>query len=274
MKKFIIFGLSILFAASFMLVNEPIFVKKHLAMATETPQKKLMAIVVDDFGGFERAGVDDLLTSSVPVTCAIIPFADNTQADYDRATAAGKEVILHMPMQAHVKLPDSWYGSVFIRNDDTQAAAVEKLDKCVKSLPNIAGFNIHIGSGVCQNVELMKAVYDYANDHNLYFLDSRTIISDKCEEACQASNSIYLGRDVFLEPSHNRSYKGVMKQLQEGFSIAQEKGYAIVIGHVGPEGGNNTARAIIDFAKSIKDSDVEIVALNRVYEKIKSEQFK
>lgn len=281
MKKFVIYVCIILLGFCAALTIKPIFVDCSLASQTDVklptknpkePQVSLMAIVIDDFGGYSRAGVDELLQSSVPITCAILPMTDNSLADFQAATESGKEVILHMPMQAHVNLPENWYGSIYIKNDDSTDVAIEKLEKALACFPNVKGFNIHIGSGASQNVELMKAMYDYANEHNLYFLDSRTILADKCEEACTMANSIYLGRDVFLEPEHNKSYSGVMERLNEAMQISKEKGYAIVIGHVGPEGGYNTARAIIDFAA--QQNGIEIVPLSTIFDIVKNEQFK
>lgn len=238
------------------------------------PKASLLAIVIDDFGGFERTGVDELLNSNIDITCAIIPFVDYSKEDYSKAVGGKKEVILHMPMQAHVNLPESWYGPVYIGNYENPTSAIEKLEKCLKEFPNAKGFNIHIGSGASRNKELMEAMYKYADSHNMFFLDSRTILDDKCEDASKSASSVYLGRDVFLEPEKNRSYAGVTYRLNEAANIAKEKGYAIAIGHVGAEGGINTARAIIDFSKTLEGQNIKIVPLSTVYNYIKDNQFK
>lgn len=283
MKKFILYFLSIFAIFNICAVTKPIFVTQFLAQENDiqtpevdsgAPKTSLLAIVIDDFGGYSRAGVDELLDSSIPITCAILPFSDNSQSDYDKAISNGKEVILHMPMQAHISLPENWYGSMYIKNNDTPQTAIDKLEKCLNSMPQVKGFNIHIGSGVSQNVELMQSIYDYAKEHNLFFLDSRTILADKCEEAAMLSDSIYIGRDIFLEPEHNRSYAGVINRLNECAQIAQEKGYAIAIGHVGPEGGLNTARAILDWSKKCEENKIKIVPLSEICQLISQEQFK
>ncbi len=284
MKKSVFIILSILMLALMLPINKPVFVSKDISyclnvaeMPKESFQKppaKLLAIVVDDFGGYERAGVDELLESDVPITCAIMPFVDNTKTDYEKAINNKKEVILHMPMQAHVRLPESWYGPVYITNYESTDSATEKLEKCLAEMPEAKGFNIHIGSGASRNQELMKAMYDYSSSHDLYFLDSRTNLGDKCEEASKMSNSIYLGRDVFLEPNKNKSYAGVISRLNQTISVADENGYAIAIGHVGAEGGTNTARAIIDFYKSLDKEKYNVVPLSSIYDLIKSKNFK
>ena len=74
-----------------------------------------MAIVIDDFGSFDQSGVKTLLDCDVPLTCAVIPNVYNTNNNISEITKKGHELILHMPMQAHVNLPESWYGPIYIK---------------------------------------------------------------------------------------------------------------------------------------------------------------
>lgn len=229
-----------------------------------------MCIVIDDFGSYDQSGVDLLLSAPVPITCAVLPNVDNTDDNIKRIAGSHHELILHMPMESHVHLPESWYGPTFIRNYDTPEVATRKLDECVKKFPNIKGFNIHIGSGVSRNKTLMSAIYNYANQNNLYFLDSRTIETKGTEDACKETNSIYLGRNVFLEADKNRSYAGVKFRVLESANIALEKGYSIAIGHVGAEGGENTAKAILDTLPELEKMGVKIVPLSEIYEDLRN----
>lgn len=269
MKRF--FNIFALFFAIFnsFCVFRPVLVNKTLAAHKQLKPK--LAIVVDDFGSYDQSGVDLLLNSSVPLTCALLPNVDNTDSNAKAILNGNHELILHMPMESHVNLPASWYGPVYIKQNDSPETAIEKLNACFKNFPAVKGFNIHIGSGVSQNKTLMSAIYKYALEKGLYFLDSRTIETTATEEACSETKSIYLGRDVFLEPNKNRSYAGVKNRLLEGANLACEKGYAIVIGHVGAEGGENTAKAIIDTANEIEKMGVEIVHLSKIYETLKQE---
>lgn len=224
-----------------------------------------MAIVIDDFGSYDQSGVQQLMTCDRPITCAIIPFVDNSKINYEIVKKHGHEPILHMPMESHVSLPQSWYGPVYIRNMDTPEIACEKLEKCLGEFPDIKGFNIHIGSGVSQNKKLMTAIYEFAKAHNLYFLDSRTIVTNATEDACRETNSVYLGRNVFLEADKNKSYSGVCSRLIEGANYALAHGSSIVIGHVGAEGGQNTVKAILDTLDKIEEMGVKIVPLSKIY---------
>ena len=225
-----------------------------------------MSIVIDDFGSFDESGVDTMLSIKEPLTCAVIPLVDNTQNHLVKLSKTNHEIILHMPMQAHVNLPKDWYGETYIAVGDPQETINSKFEKCIKNFPNIAGFNMHIGSGVGKNKETMKKIYNYANNNNLYFLDSRTIETNATELAAKETNSIYLGRDEFLEADKNKSYSNAKFRLLEGAKKAIRTGSSIVIGHVGAEGGEQTAKAILETLPEIKKMGVEIVPLSTLYE--------
>ena len=230
--------------------------------------KPMLALVIDDFGGYDRSGVETMLSIGAPLTCAVMPLCENSKEDATRAKEHGHEVILHMPMEAHIKLPDNWYGNICIRNYDNEENVTKKLDTAIESMGEVKGANIHIGSGVSRNPRLMKAIYDYMKRKNMFFLDSRTIVSNVCEEYCASNHMAYLGRDVFLEADKNKSYGAVLRNLQEACDKAKEQGYSVAIGHVGAEGGENTARAIRDMLPKIQEMGIEIVPLSKIYERI------
>lgn len=239
-----------------------------------TPQSPKLAIVIDDFGSYEQAGVETLLKADCSLTCAVLPFVDNTEKNIEELKNTNHEIILHMPMQSHVNLPENWYGPIYISKYDSSDIIISKLETCLSQFDNIKGFNIHIGSGVSQNKNLMKIIYEFAKTHNLYFFDSRTIKTNATQNACDETSSIYLGRDVFLEADKNKTYSGVKFRINEAINIAKEKGIAIAIGHVGAEGGENTARAIIDSLPLIKAEGVQIVPLSSIFEYMKNNNLK
>ena len=272
-KNIFIFSFMSLFIFSYLIFTNQFFLNKKnsctaITYNNETPYK--MAIVIDDFGSWEQAGVQKILNCGETITCAVLPNVDNTENNLNEIQKYNHEIILHMPMESHVNLNKEWYGPIYIQKTDNKDTIYKKINNCLSQFPNIKGFNIHIGSGISQNKELMKHIYNYAKENDLYFLDSRTIITDAVEKACEETNSIYLGRDVFLEADKNKSYKGVCNRLIEGAYIARDKGYSIVIGHVGAEGGENTARAICDTLPELKKMGVEIVPLSSIYNLIKN----
>ena len=236
--------------------------RREVAFAEDN--EKLLAIIIDDFGGYERGGVDEMLNLPIPLTCAVIPFVENTRSDAELAAKSGKEVILHMPMESHVNLPLSWYGPVFIGNYDSESVACGKIDKCLAEIPEAVGANIHIGSGVSQNKKLMTAIINHFNSKGMFFCDSKTITNSACEGAAIECNTPYISHDVFLEPHGEKSYASACKYLLKAGEIALDKGYAIAIGHVGREGGADTARAILDSLPALKMMGIKIVPLSEI----------
>lgn len=224
-----------------------------------------MVIIIDDFGGYDQSGVETMLSIDAPLTCAVMPCVDNTEKNVKEILDAGKEVIVHVPMQAHVSLPLNWYGEFFVGTYDDKDTVYKKLDRAFESVQGAKGFNIHIGSGVCQNRQTMSYIYDYAIEHKLPFVDSRTHINTVGEDVAKEKNIKYLGRDEFLEPGGERGYDSVKQHIANGIKIAKEKGFCIIIGHVGSHGGENTARAIKDSIAEIKKSGVEIIPLSKAY---------
>jgi len=268
MKKISLF-LSIVFSLSLFALNpllSPISGEKIWA---EKESQPLMAIIIDDFGGYEQSGVETMLSVDAPLTCAVMPNLENSVSNSEAALAAGKEVILHMPMQAHVNLPLSWYGPNFICIGDSRETVNKKIDSALETVKGAKGFNIHIGSGVCQSPETMSRIYDYAEEHGLFFIDSRTHMNTQCAKVAEEKHILYLGRDEFLEPEGNRTYEGVTRHLMVGAELAKTKGFAIVIGHVGSHGGENTARAIKDSVKTLRDMGIKIVPMSELVDHLK-----
>ena len=236
-------------------------------------QMPMLAIVIDDFGQ-SRRGVEKMLANKCPLTCAIMPGLDYSTQDAENAHKNGHEVILHMPMEAYVKLPESWYGPKVIRNYDSEEKAKEKLRECIASIPYCVGVNIHIGSGVCLNKKLVTAILEESRDNNKYFLDSRTHEGSVCAQVAPATNADFVQRDFFLEPTNAPNYEHAKSELKKAVNLAKKQGYAIAIGHVGPEGGDSTAMAIADSIDFIKESGVEIVHLSKIVKKLNQNHHK
>ena len=254
MKRFFYLSLTILFCFSFV-----VSIPKTYSTVSANNEKPKLCIIIDDFGSFDQSGVETMLSIDAPITCAVMPNVDNTTLNIKQIQNANKEVILHMPMEADVSLPKHWYGIDYISTCESKDNIYKKLNNAFSSVNNAKGFNIHIGSGVCQNKDIINHIYNYATEHNLFFIDSRTHINTICDKVANEKNIVYLGRDEFLEPDGDRSYDGVKRHLLIGANLAKEKGYAIVIGHVGVHGGENTANAIKDTVSHIKNLGIDIV---------------
>ena len=261
MKKLIIFAQ----IALFLLFFAPKTTNNSAFAKDEASARPMLAIVIDDFGE-DRSGVAQMLSVKAPLTCAVMPNLTYSVEDAETAYNNGHEVILHMPLESKTGLPQSWYGPKLIHNSDSAETAQKTFTECLKSVPHAVGSNYHIGTGVSENKNLMTALLQSAKDNNVYFLDSKTTQHSAAPEAAKSTGAKYISRDLFLEDGH-ASYGYSKKILNEAIDLAKSQGYAVVIGHVGPMGREQTAKAIIDSLKHISDEGIEIVPLSKIVEK-------
>lgn len=228
---------------------------------SETPK---LAIIIDDFGGWSRDGVEEMIALPAPITCAVMPCLENTQSDCEKANEAGKEIILHMPLEAHKKLPENWYGSMYVKNTDSVEVAKQKVKRGFESVKYAKGMNIHIASGVCQNKVLMEAIMQEAKDESMFFVDSFTHQKSVCKEVAKTVEIPFGIRTEFLEKAGIKSYDNAKRELIRMCEHAKKYGKAIAIGHVGMEGGKTTAQAIKDMLPHIRAQGIELCFASQI----------
>lgn len=256
-KKFLIICLILSLTALGVTVPKP-----RQAKAENT--KPRLAIVIDDFGE-DRRGVEEMLSLKIPLTVAVMPMCEYSKDDAEKAHQKGHEVILHMPMQnASYSTPASFYGPVYIKNEFSEDEAVNTLRESLGSVPHAVGMNIHMGTGVSRNKNLITAMMNEMKSKNMLFLDSKTTEETVCPQCADSTNVKFFSRDVFLEPPGRPNYALAKQQLLKAGRIAKEKGSAIAIGHVGPVGTTETARAILDSLPELDSMGVEIVPLSQL----------
>lgn len=221
-----------------------------------------MAIVIDDFGQ-AREGVKAMLALPLEITCAIMPNMEFTQQDADDAYAVGKEVIVHMPMQAHESDPMSWYGPEPIMIWHGYEKSRDIAARAVKVVPHAVGMNIHIGSESSEKEKIVAGVMEVCKENDLYFLDSLTSMKSVCEKVAREYEVPFLTRHVFME-NGDRTKAHAIKQLKLAVEMAKRRGSSVCVGHVGPEGGKNTVEAIREMIPYFAQQGVEIVFASKL----------
>lgn len=230
-------------------------------IAKANEEKVKLAIVIDDFGE-DRNGVEEMLALQIPLTVAVMPGMEYSKEDAQKAHSAGHEVILHMPMENLSFTPDYYYGSMVIRNNFSESEAVEMVKKALETVPYATGMNIHMGTGVSRNKNLISAMMTYLKGRNMFFLDSKTIEGSVCPEMATKTGIKFFERDIFLEPPGRPNKAVALTELEKAVAVAKEKGFAVVIGHVGPVGRNETAQAIAESIERMQEEGVEFVRLS------------
>ncbi len=222
-----------------------------------------IVIIIDDFGNNSK-GTDEMLSLPIKFTGAVMPGMPLTEDECKRLTNAGKDVILHMPMEAHTG-KKSWLGDVSIMNSDTVEKALSVFNKGLSQMTNCVGFNNHMGSKVTENKEIMTAILKDAKSKKLTVIDSLTGKKSVVGKISKELGINYLKRDVFLDSTQDTSK--IIANLKKAGKIAEKQGIAVAIGHVGAEGGLPTYNAILKTYKELEADGIKFIGVSDVFKK-------
>ncbi|MEX2482497.1 MAG: divergent polysaccharide deacetylase family protein [Gammaproteobacteria bacterium] len=186
-----------------------------------------IAIVIDDLG--YQPHNDRAVTEIAALeSFAILPFTPHGRALGERLHAAGKEVLLHLPMEAHSR--NDLLGPGALRLTMTEGEFRATAHAALAAIPHLAGVNNHMGSLLTAEPERMRWLMSVLADYPaLYFIDSRTTAASAARGAASAAAVPYLARDVFLD--HERDIEAIHARLDDLVRHAGRRGDAIGIAH-------------------------------------------
>ncbi len=192
----------------------------------------VISIIIDDIGYRNRDDVNALALPG-PLAYAIMPHSPNALEMSALAASSGKDIILHMPMEAVEDEKNRFLGPGGLRKDMNEAQFITTLVHNLRSVPNIIGVNTHMGSLLSRDREKMGWLMEYLQVRKIFYVDSVTIGNSVAAVAASTRNVPYLRRDVFLDNSINRA--DIDEQFNELIRVARLKGSALAIGHPHPE---------------------------------------
>jgi polysaccharide deacetylase 2 family uncharacterized protein YibQ len=193
----------------------------------EIEDKGSLIFVIDDVGN-SLEQLENYLKIPFPITFAVMPDRKYTAESIGMIRAAGREYVLHQPMEA---LGGQDPGESAIYTGMTETEVIGILEHNFSQMPDAVGMNNHMGSKATSDERVMDAVMKYLGKKDLFFLDSYTISNSLGEEAAARYNVSYLKRNsMFLDNDKDR--ESILNALEEGKKSAGKKGHAVMIGHV------------------------------------------
>lgn len=229
-------------------------------LETSSQSKAYVAIIIDDFG-YNGNGTKEMLELDVPFTAAVMPFLESSKKDAEAAVEAGKEVIVHMPMESHTG-KKSWLGPRSLSCSFTDEEVQSIVNDAIEEIGVAVGMNNHMGSKITEDSRVMKEVLSILKENNMVFVDSMTTASSVTKDVSKEVEATAFYRDVFLDSTTEQ--EKVEQNLIELADKALQKGYAVGIGHVGPEGGKITAAAIKKLAPELQKRGIEFVTITEL----------
>ncbi|HAG52807.1 MAG TPA: hypothetical protein DCL21_03365 [Alphaproteobacteria bacterium] len=234
--------------------NAPMYVKNKQPITID-PNKKLIAIIIDDVGVHVKNSKYSAEKLPKEMTFSYLPYGRATQELIKQETAKTREALLHLPTEPISSIdpgPDALYAKMTTKQ--IQDVTNKNLEQVA---PYIVGANNHMGSKFTASFEGMKPVLEIMDKNKLFFIDSFTTAKTKVKEArdAVAPNLPLLTRNIFLD--HKRTNEFITSQLAKTEKIADKKGYAIAIGH--PH--KITTDVLIKWADSLDKSKYQLVPI-------------
>jgi polysaccharide deacetylase 2 family uncharacterized protein YibQ len=192
------------------------------------PKHRATIIFVFDDAGYNLKQLDAFLSLPFPCTIAVLPGLQYSEEAARRIRAAGKDVILHQPMQANNLKMDPGPGAITKGMTQDQIRAIVR--KNLAEVWPVVGLNNHEGSLMTADRAAMNAVLDVVREKRIYFLDSRTDARTVAPELARERGMTIWERSVFLDNTQDRV--SIIEAVNNGLKVADKKGTAIMIGHI------------------------------------------
>lgn len=193
---------------------------------TPNPRAPKIALIVDDCGQWvdiERG----YIALPIPLTLSVLPHVHAGMQIAQEAQAAGKGVMLHLPMEP---LSGIYPGPGEVKTSMSDAQIIAQVQDDLAQVPLAQGVNNHEGSKASADPRVMRDVMQVLSQHGgLFFIDSRTNAASVGAQEATAAGIPTASRDVFLDNREDVNY--TEGQLREAAAIAQRTGSAIAIGH-------------------------------------------
>ena len=188
-----------------------------------------IAIIIDDVGDREADGARAVALAG-PVALAFLPHAPYARSLAERAHDGGKEVLLHLPLEA-TSGKDPGPGAIVL---DTGEAAFRRIFASdLASVPHAVGVNNHMGSLLTRHPGHMGWLMDEIRARPpLFFVDSYTAVESVALSAANEHGIAAARRDVFLDT--DPSAEAVAFQFERLLELARTQGTALGIGHPYP----------------------------------------
>lgn len=201
-----------------------------IAVSEPWPAAQL-AIVIDDLGYDKRRGLQAIALPG-RLTVAVMPHTPNARFLAEAAHEAGREIILHHPMQGSDFRKKSASPKGILTLDMGPEDIRFELRQALTSVPHCIGINNHTGSTLTQARNHMYWLMQQVASTDLYYLDSRTTTQTVAGEAAHAWGVPFVSRDVFLD--HHNDRESIAKQFRYAVKLAKRRGHAVLIAHPRP----------------------------------------
>lgn len=227
-----------------------------LPAAAERAVLPRLAVIIDDLGYALVAG-ERAINLPGPVAYAILPGTPRATHLAEKAHASGKEVLLHLPLQAENDRESAEPGSLNL--DMSQAEFSRTFIQDINAVPHAIGVNSHRGSLLTRHPGHMSwLMEEIRNRGDLFFVDSYTTAASIALQLARESGVPSAKRDVFLDP--DQAPDTVAREFARLKKLAQQNGFALAIGHPYPA----TLAFLEEELPKLRDDGFELIRISEL----------
>ncbi|MCH9694865.1 MAG: divergent polysaccharide deacetylase family protein [Gammaproteobacteria bacterium] len=198
-----------------------------IATGSITTGQPRIAIIIDDLGYRLEAG-RRAISLPGPIAFAVLPGTPRALTLARHAHEQGKEVLLHLPLQAGPN--DPMHDPVAISLDMSRSEFNETFDLALSSVPYAIGVNGHRGSMLTRHPGHMRWLMEEIRARDdLFFVDSFTTHESVAVQIALETGVRARKRDVFLDPDLKPST--VAREFARMKRLAEKRGAVVAIGH-------------------------------------------
>lgn len=189
-----------------------------------------VAIIIDDLGYHLDAGRRAIALPG-PLAFAVIPGTPRGVTLARSAHQSGKEVLMHLPLQANSE--DRGNEPVTIELDMSRRQVGSAFERALSSVPHAIGVNGHRGSLLTRHPGHMQWLMEEIRAReDLFFVDSYTTPASVALQIAAETGVNAVRRDVFLDPDPEPAT--VAREFERMKALARKHGRAVAIGHPYP----------------------------------------
>lgn len=232
-------------------------VRESISVSEKTPTNKTrrVAIVIDDIG-YDLSQVDELLKIRAPLTFAVLPHCQHSQEAAERIHRAGKEVLLHLPMEplSPEKNPGKGVLLSGMRRDDIRRVLEEDL----ADVPYAVGANNHMGSRFMEDESGLRVLFGILEEKGIFFVDSLTTGRSRGRAAAVDTGIPFIARDIFIDGGDKQDTSS--EDFLKAVKMNGSREGVVVIGHPYPS-TIDTVRVSIE---KLREEGLEVVPVSKL----------
>ncbi len=233
---------------------------KYSKLQEEIEPKTQLAIVVDDFGIRNNKLLDAFCSLNSNITFAILPDQKYSKHVMNKAAETGHETMIHIPMEP-ISYPRDNPGANAIYVHLSENEIKRRMESYIKQFPLCVGANNHMGSFVTTDESVMRIVLQVLQDHDLYFIDSRTSQSSVAYDVAKEMLIPTFENQFFLD-TPSITDQTVSRKLKQLKYLAKSKDKILVITHCATQ---DRYEFLKEFVEEIEKLDFELIPVSELF---------